>query len=103
MFLFFVESDLFDETGELKKMLSGETGVHHQDMKILYKDKERDSNMFLDLSGVKDRSKLILKEDPISQEKRFLEMRKIAAKEKAVKAISDISFEVDRLAGKVTE
>uniref|UniRef100_A0A1J3EVI4 BAG family molecular chaperone regulator 2 n=1 Tax=Noccaea caerulescens TaxID=107243 RepID=A0A1J3EVI4_NOCCA len=88
--------------GELKKILSGETGVHYQDMKIFYKDKERDSKMFLDLSGVKDRSKLILKEDQISQEKRFLEMRKIAAKEKSTKAISDISFQVDRLAGQLS-
>ncbi|XP_020871894.1 BAG family molecular chaperone regulator 2 isoform X1 [Arabidopsis lyrata subsp. lyrata] len=88
--------------GELKKILSGATGVHHQDMKIIYKDKERDSKMFLDLSGVKDRSKLILKEDPISQEKRLLELRKIAAKEKSTKAISDISFQVERLAGQLS-
>nr|BAJ34177.1 unnamed protein product [Eutrema halophilum] len=88
--------------GELKEILSGETGIHQQDMMILYKDKERDSKMFLDLSGVKDRSKLILKEDPISQEKRLLELRKIAAKQKAIKAISEISFEVDRLAGKLS-
>ncbi|XP_010546083.1 PREDICTED: BAG family molecular chaperone regulator 3-like [Tarenaya hassleriana] len=87
---------------ELKKMLSGRTGLHHQDMKILYKDKERDSKMFLDLSGVKDRSKLILEEDPISQEKRLLEMRKNAAIEKASKSIADISLEVDRLAGQVS-
>ncbi|CAE6254208.1 unnamed protein product [Arabidopsis arenosa] len=88
--------------GELKKILSGATGVHHQDMKIIYKDKERDSKMFLDLSGVKDRSKLILKEDPISQEKRLLELRKIAAKEKSTKAISDISSQVERLAGQLS-
>ncbi|CAH2043905.1 unnamed protein product [Thlaspi arvense] len=88
--------------GELKKILSDETGIHHQDMKILYKDKERDSKMFLDLSGVKDRSKLILKEDPVFHEKRLLELRKIAAKGKAIKAISEISLEVDRLAGKLS-
>ncbi|CAA7026903.1 unnamed protein product [Microthlaspi erraticum] len=88
--------------GELKKMLSDQTGLHHEDMKILYKDKERDSKMFLDLCGVKDRSKLVLKEDPISQEKRLLEKRKNAAIEKASKSISDISLEVDRLAGQVS-
>jgi hypothetical protein len=58
--------------------------------------------MFLDLSGVKDRSKLILIEDPISQEKRLLELRKIATKEKSSKAISDISFQVERLAGQLS-
>ncbi|CAH8382836.1 unnamed protein product [Eruca vesicaria subsp. sativa] len=88
--------------GELKKRLSVKTRVHHQDMKILYKDKERDSKMFLDLCGVKDGSRLVLKEDPISQEKRLLEMRKLVVKEKANKSISDISFQADRLAGKLS-
>ncbi|KAH0852962.1 hypothetical protein HID58_093594 [Brassica napus] len=45
--------------GELKKRLSFKTGVHHEDMKILYKDKERDSKIFLDLCGVKDGSRLL--------------------------------------------
>ncbi|CAL5364341.1 unnamed protein product [Camellia sinensis] len=88
--------------GELKKMLSGPTGLHHQDQKLLFKDKERDSNAFLDMSGVKERSKIVLVEDPISQEKRFLEMRKNAKMEKASKSISEISLEVDRLAGQVS-
>ncbi|KAJ6676184.1 BCL2-ASSOCIATED ATHANOGENE [Salix viminalis] len=88
--------------GELKKMLSGPTGLHHQDQKLIYKDKERDSKAFLDISGVKDKSKMVLVEDPISQEKRFLEMRKNAKMEKASKSISEISFEVDRLAGQVS-
>ncbi|CAH2070279.1 unnamed protein product [Thlaspi arvense] len=88
--------------GELKKMLSGPTGIHHEDQKLMYKDKERDSKAFLDVSGVKDKSKMVLIEDPISQEKRFLEMRKIAKTEKASKAISDISLEVDRLGGRVS-
>ncbi|KAL1196843.1 BAG family molecular chaperone regulator 3 [Cardamine amara subsp. amara] len=88
--------------GELKKILSDQVGLHHEDMKVLYKDKERDSKMFLDLCGVKDRSKLVLKEDPISQEKRLLEKRKNAVIQKASKSIADISFEVDRLAGQVS-
>ncbi|XP_057481545.1 LOW QUALITY PROTEIN: BAG family molecular chaperone regulator 2-like [Actinidia eriantha] len=88
--------------GELKKMLSGPTGLHHQDQKLLFKDKERDSKVFLDVAGVKDRSKVVLVEDPISQEKRYLEMRKNAKMEKASKSISEISLEVDRLAGQVS-
>ncbi|XP_073141512.1 BAG family molecular chaperone regulator 2-like [Henckelia pumila] len=88
--------------GELKKMLAGPTGLHHQDQKLFYKDKERDSNAFLDSVGVKDRSKIILVEDAISQEKRYLEMRKTAKMEKAAKSVSEISMEVDRLAGKVS-
>ncbi|CAK9160986.1 unnamed protein product [Ilex paraguariensis] len=88
--------------GELKKMLTGPTGLHHQDQKLLFKDKERDSNSFLDIAGVKDKSKIVLVEDPISKEKRYLEMRKTAKMEKAAKSISEISLEVDRLAGQVS-
>ncbi|XP_057950615.1 BAG family molecular chaperone regulator 1 isoform X1 [Malania oleifera] len=88
--------------GELKKMLTGPTGLHHQDQKLLFKDKERDSNAFLDMSGVKDRSKIVLLEDPISQEKRYLEMRRNAKMERASKSISEISLEVDKLAGQVS-
>lgn len=88
--------------GELKKLLTGPTGLHHQDMKVYYKDKERDSKEFLDMVGVKDKSKLVLEEDPLSQEKRYLEMRKNAKMEKAAKSISAISLEVDRLAGQVS-
>ncbi|KAE9617333.1 hypothetical protein Lal_00035093 [Lupinus albus] len=88
--------------GELKKMLSGPTGLHHDDQKLFYKDKERYSKAFLDIVGVKDKSKIVLKEDPICQEKRYLEMRKNAKMEKAAKSISQISLEVDRLAGRVS-
>ncbi|KAK8714713.1 hypothetical protein V6N13_042062 [Hibiscus sabdariffa] len=88
--------------GELKKMLTGPTGLHHQDQKLLYKDKERDSKSFLDMAGVKDKSKLVLMEDPISQEKRLLEMRKNAKMEKASKSISEISLQVDSLASQVS-
>ncbi|KAL9253640.1 BAG family molecular chaperone regulator 1-like protein [Drosera capensis] len=88
--------------GELKKKLQGATGLHHQDQKLLYKDKERDSNAFLDIVGLKDKSKVVLIEDPISQEKRYIEMRKNAKMEKAVKSISEISFEVDRLSAQVS-
>lgn len=83
-------------------MLTGPTGLHHQDQKLLYKDKARDNNAFLDIAGVKDKSKMVLIEDPLSLEKRYIEMKQNAKMEKAAKTISDISFEVDRLAGQVT-
>ncbi|XP_004143625.2 BAG family molecular chaperone regulator 2 [Cucumis sativus] len=88
--------------GELKKMLVGATGLHQEDQKLIYKEKERDSKAFLDVCGVKDRSKILLQEDPISQEKRLVELRKNAKLEKASKSISQISLEVDRLAGQVS-
>ncbi|KAI3917424.1 hypothetical protein MKW92_025899 [Papaver armeniacum] len=87
--------------GELKKMLSAPTGLHPDDQKILFKDKERDSKAYLDVVGVKDRSKIVVMEDPMRQERRFLEMRKTAKFEKAAKSVSEISLEVDKLATKV--
>ncbi|PWA72224.1 BCL-2-associated athanogene 3 [Artemisia annua] len=85
--------------GELKKMLSGPTGLHHEDQKLTYKGKDRSNKTYLDFVGVKDRSKMVLVEDPLSQEKRYIEMRNNAKMEKAAKSISEISLEVDRLAG----
>ncbi|GMP70138.1 hypothetical protein CsSME_00029114 [Camellia sinensis var. sinensis] len=82
-------------------MITEPTGLHHEDQKLLFNNKERDSKAFLDVAGVKDRSKIVLVEDPISKERRYLEMRKNATMEKASKSISDISLEVDRLAGQV--
>lgn len=88
--------------GELKKMLTGATGMHNEDQKLLFKGKERKSKDFLDVSGVKDKSKIVLVEDPISKEKRIVETRKNAKMEMASKAVTEISLEVDRLAGQVS-
>lgn len=88
--------------GELKKMLSGPTGLHHEDQKLLFKDKERDSNAFLDAVGVKAKSKIVLMEDPLSQERRYIELKRNAKMEKAAKSISEISLDIDRLAGQVS-
>ncbi|KAF6154416.1 hypothetical protein GIB67_028308 [Kingdonia uniflora] len=88
--------------GELKKKLAAPTGLDPQDQKLLYKDKERDSKTYLDVVGVKDRSKILLLEDPTSQERRYIEMQKTAKMEKASKSISGISLEVDKLAAQVS-
>lgn len=57
--------------GELKKMLAGLTGLHPQDQKLIFKDKERESKSFLDVSGVKEGSRIVLVQDIISQEKKI--------------------------------
>ena len=89
--------------GELKKMLSAKTGLHPEDQKLVYKDKERDSKAFLDMAGVRDRSKMVLLEDPAAQAKRLLEQRRTDKAERAAKSISRISLDVDKLATKVQE
>ncbi|KAL5206596.1 hypothetical protein ABZP36_034805 [Zizania latifolia] len=88
--------------GELKKLLSAPTGLHPEEQKLVYKDKERDSKAFLDMAGVKDRSKMVLLEDPAAQAKRLLEQRRTDKAERAAKSISRISLDVDKLATKVT-
>ncbi|KAK3132883.1 hypothetical protein QOZ80_6AG0528990 [Eleusine coracana subsp. coracana] len=88
--------------GELKKVLSAKTGLHPEDQKIVYKDKERDSKAFLDMAGVKDRSKMVMLEDPAAKAKRLLEERRTSKAERAAKAISRISLDVDKLATKVS-
>ncbi|KAJ0968349.1 hypothetical protein J5N97_025266 [Dioscorea zingiberensis] len=88
--------------GELKKLLAERTGLHPLDQKLVYKGKDRDSSAYLDISGVKDRSKIVLLEDSTAQAKRFLEMRRSAKMEKATKSISQISLEVDKLALQVS-
>ncbi|GAA0164552.1 chaperone [Lithospermum erythrorhizon] len=87
--------------GDLKKMLAEQTGLHHQDQKILYKDKERDSKSFIDYVGVKNGSKLVLLEDEISKERRCIESRKNSRMEKASKDIAAIRMEVDKFAKQV--
>lgn len=87
---------------ELKKRLSERTGLHPLDQKLVFKDKERESSAYLDTSGVKDGSKMVLLEDPAAQAKRLLETRRQAKIDKAAKSISSISLEVDRLASKVS-
>ncbi|EYU38991.1 hypothetical protein ABFS82_01G079600 [Erythranthe guttata] len=87
--------------GEMKKMLAGLTGLHTQDQKLIYKEKERDSKAFLDNCGVKNGSKIVLIEDELSKERRILESRKNSKMDKASKEIAAIKFEVDKLAKQV--
>jgi len=88
--------------GELKKLLSEKTGLHPDDQKVVYKDKERDSKAFLDMAGVKDRSKMVMLEDPAAKAKRLLEERRTGKAERAAKAIARAALDVDKLATKVS-
>ncbi|PWA74196.1 molecular chaperone regulator BAG-1, Ubiquitin-related domain protein [Artemisia annua] len=87
--------------GELKKMLVGPTGLNLLDQKIVYKDKERDSKAYLDVSGVKDGSRMVLFDDIMSREKRLVENLKTAKTEKAKTEIVSITSEIDKLAKQV--
>ncbi|WOL03398.1 BAG family molecular chaperone regulator 1-like [Canna indica] len=88
--------------GELKKLLTVETGLQPAEQRLLYKGKERGDGEFLDVCGVKNRSKVVLAVDPTSLERRFIEMRKNVRIQNAQRAISAVSMEVDKLADQVT-
>jgi len=87
--------------GELKKLVAAKTGLHPDDQKVLYKDKERDSKAFLDMAGVKDRSKLVVVEDPEAKARRLIEERRNGHLERAAKAVAAVTAEVNKLAPKV--
>ncbi|XP_041025536.1 BAG family molecular chaperone regulator 3-like isoform X2 [Juglans microcarpa x Juglans regia] len=88
--------------GELKKLLTGETGLQPGEQRVIFRGKERENGEYLDMCGVKDRSKVILMEDPSSIERRFIETRRNAKIQSAHRAISDVSLEVDKLAEQVS-
>lgn len=86
----------------MKKKAAEFTRLHHEDQKIIYKKKERNSKQYLDIVGVKNRSKMVLMEDTASREKRCLELLKNANVEKASRTLSQMSSEVDKFADQVS-
>ncbi|XWS67424.1 hypothetical protein CRYUN_Cryun04dG0005400 [Craigia yunnanensis] len=88
--------------GEVKKRQTAETGLQAGEQRVIFKGKERENGEYLDMCGVKDRSKVILMEDPASIERRFIEMRRNAKIQTAHRAINDVSMELDKLADQVS-
>ncbi|XP_059303937.1 BAG family molecular chaperone regulator 3-like [Lycium ferocissimum] len=88
--------------GELKKLLTEETGLQPGEQRVICRGKERENGEYLDMCGVKDRSKVILIEDPESKEKRFMQMRKNAKIQAVHRLINDVSIEIDKLAEQVS-
>lgn len=91
----------FDLEGELKKLLTAETGLQPAEQRLIFRGKERENGEYLDTCGVKDRSKVILIDDPESKERRMVEMRRKAKIETIQRLIDDVSTEVDKLAEQV--
>lgn len=88
--------------GELKKLLTAETGLQPAEQRLIFRGKERENGEYLDTCGVKDRSKVILIDDPESKERRMVEMRRKAKIETIQRLIDDVSTEVDKLAEQVS-
>ncbi|XP_055820144.1 BAG family molecular chaperone regulator 2-like [Solanum dulcamara] len=88
--------------GELKKLLTEETGLEPGEQRLICRGKERENGEYLDMCGVKDRSKVILIEDPESKEKRFIQMRKNAKIQATHRFINNVSIEIDKLAQQIS-
>lgn len=88
--------------GDLKKALVQDTGLQPKQQRLLYKGKVKDNGDYLHDFGVKDKSKIVLIEDPASHDKRLMELRRNQAIAKACRAVADIKQEVDKLAGQIS-
>ncbi|CAN6240935.1 unnamed protein product, partial [Urochloa humidicola] len=88
--------------GQLKKLLAARTGLQPADQQLTYKGRARGNTEYLDACGVKNKSKMVLAEDPASLERRYIERQKNAKIESANRAIGAIALEVDKLADQVT-
>ncbi|KAK8963131.1 BAG family molecular chaperone regulator 1 [Platanthera guangdongensis] len=90
-----------DCAGELKKELEAKTGLRLGEQRVIYRGKVRENGEFLDRCGVKDRSKLVVMEDPSSLERRHIEMLRDARMQSTSRAIAGLSLEVDKLGDQV--
>ncbi|KAL2524417.1 BAG family molecular chaperone regulator 2 [Abeliophyllum distichum] len=88
--------------GEVKKLLTAEIGLQPGEQRIIFRGKERENGEYLDICGVKHRSKVILIEDPESIERRFIEMRRNAKIQTVHRLINDVTEEVDKLVEQVS-
>jgi hypothetical protein len=68
---------------------------------VTYKGRERSNSDYLDACGVKNKSKLVVSEDPASLERRYIERQRTARIQAANRAIGAVALEVDRLADQV--
>jgi hypothetical protein len=88
-------------TGDVKRMLVGDTGLQPSEQRLLFRGKEKEDGEPLHLAGVKDKAKLILVEDPAAKEKKILEQRKLERIARTCQAIGSIRGEIDNLATQV--
>lgn len=88
--------------GELKRVLTAETGLEAAAQKVIFRGRERENGEYLEGCGVKNRSKMELIEDPASIERRYIETKRNAKIQIAHRAISDVSMDVDKLVDQVS-
>ncbi|TYJ51007.1 hypothetical protein E1A91_A01G249000v1 [Gossypium mustelinum] len=109
-------------SGELKKQIAEKTGLEPDKQRVLFRGKEKEDNVHLSSAGMKDKSKILVLENPTSKVKKVEEManieekveESIARKEskveeireteemsKAFAAVARVRNEVDKLSERV--
>lgn len=81
--------------GELKKEIAQKTGLEPDRQKVLFRGKEKEDKEHLNVAGVKDKSKVLLLENPARKEKKVEEMS--SSKEKAEESTSSEENEVEEM------
>ena len=77
------------------------TGLHPAEQKLIYKNKERNSNAYLDVARVKNGSKIVLVEDILSKERRCVEMLTNHKFQISSNLLKEIDLEVNKLSQEV--
>ncbi|KAE8663609.1 Breast cancer susceptibility1, putative isoform 1 [Hibiscus syriacus] len=89
--------------GGVKKRLIAETELQPSEQRVLFKGKDGQNGEYLDMCGVKNRSKLVLMEDPIRIERRFTQMKRNAKIQTAQRAINCVFMELDKLTDQINK
>lgn len=98
--------------GDLKRAIAEKMGLDPQEQKVLFRGKEKEDSEHLDVSGVKDKSKVLLLEELTDREKKPEEVNDSPEKKpedakdskemrKALQAIAGVRAEVDKLSERV--
>ncbi|XP_068668467.1 BAG family molecular chaperone regulator 4-like [Aristolochia californica] len=88
--------------GDLKKVITQETGLEPQEQRLLFRGKEKDNEEHLHMVGVKDMSKIMLLEDPASKERKLEQMKIDEGIFKSCEEVVYVRSEVDKLVGEVS-
>ncbi|KAK4582350.1 hypothetical protein RGQ29_025510 [Quercus rubra] len=87
--------------GDIKNAVVQKTGLEAKDQRLLFRGKEKEDEEHLHIAGVKDRSKILLLENPASKERKLEEIRKNNEISKACEAVAGVRAEVDKLSERV--
>ncbi|XP_024019000.1 BAG family molecular chaperone regulator 4 [Morus notabilis] len=87
--------------GDIKKALLYKTGLAPNEQRLLFRGKEKEDEEHLHMAGVKDNSKLLLLEDPASQERKLEELNNSCEMSNACEAVAEVRAEVANLAERV--